>query len=89
MIPTPAQPTRTRSLRLWPTWVAVAAVWVLTLSEQYWLFPLLFLAWAAYDVVIGESSFVQRVTRRGQPGTYWLVVTTWVLLSILWLAYPE
>ena len=89
MIPTPAQPTQTRSLRLWPTWVAVAALWAFALTEQIWLFALLFLGWAAFDIVTGESSFVQRVTRRDQPGTYWLVVTSWVLLSVLWLAFPS
>lgn len=88
MIPTPARPTQSRSLRLWPTWTAVAAVWAFSLSNQIWLFALLFLAWAAFDIVTGESSFVQRVTRRDQPGTYWLVVSTWVVLSVLWLAYP-
>ena len=66
----------------------MAAVWAFALSEQTWLFALLFLAWAAYDIATGQSSFVQRVTRRDQPGTYWLVVLTWVVQSVLWLAYP-
>ena len=88
MIPTPARPTRIRSLRLWPTWVAVAALWAFALSGQIWLFAVLFLAWAAFDIATGESSFVQRVTRRNQPVTYWLVVSSWVLLSVLWLAFP-
>lgn len=74
MIPTPARPTQARSLRLWPTWIAVAALWAFALTEQIWLFAVLFLAWAAFDIATGESSFVQRVTRRNQPGTYWLVV---------------
>lgn len=67
----------------------MVALWAFALSEQIWLFALLFLAWAAFDIATGESSFVQRVTRRDQPGTFWLVVTSWVLLSVLWLAFPS
>lgn len=89
MIPISARPTQTRSLRLWPTWIAVAALWAFALTEQIWLFAVLFLAWAAFDIATGESSFVQRVTRRDQPVTYWLVVSSWVLLSVLWLAFPS
>ena len=37
----------------------------------------------------GESSFIQRVTRHDHPVTYWVVVSTWILLATLWLMYPE
>ena len=41
-----------------------------------------------YDLVTGESSFIQRITRRAHPVTYWLIVSTWIVLSVLWIAYP-
>ena len=89
MIPTWKDSPRTSVLRTWPTWVALAALWIMTFANQYWVYALLFLAWAVYDLAVGESSFIQRVTRRDQPLTYWLVVSTWVLLAVLWLAYPD
>lgn len=89
MIPTRDESPRTSILRTWPTLTALAALWILTFANQYWVYALLFLAWALYDLVTGESSFIQRVTRRDQPVTYWLVVSTWILLSVLWLIYPE
>lgn len=88
MIPNGNTPARARAIRRWPTWAALVALWIFTLAEQFWLFPVLFLAWAAYDLVTGQSSFVQRVTRRKEPVTYWLVVSTWIALSILWIVYP-
>lgn len=75
--------------RPWMTWAGLAALWVLTFSGQYWMWSALFLGWAAYDIVTGESSFIQRVTRRGDPVTYWLIVSSWVALSLLWLLYPD
>lgn len=87
--PAPSSAAKSSAVKLWPTWAALAALWLLTFTGQYWVYPLLFLAWAAYDLATGESSFIQRVTRRAQPVTYWLVVSTWVLLAVLWIAYPE
>ncbi len=89
MIPTVHNSTRPRTLRAWPTWAAVAALWVLTYTEQWWVYPVLFLVWAIYDVATGESNFIQRVSRRAQPFTFWLVVSTWILLSLMWIAYPS
>ncbi len=82
-------PPATRLRRPWMTWVGLAALWVLTFSGQYWMWSALFLGWAAYDIFTGESSFIQRVTRRGDPVTYWLIITSWVALSLLWLLYPN
>ncbi len=89
MIPTWNNPAPSSAVKLWPTWAALAVVWFLTFTGQYWVYALLFLAWAVYDLATGESSFIQRVTRRAQPVTYWLVVSTWILLAALWIVYPE
>ena len=89
MIPTVHDSPRTRTWRAWPTWAGVAALWILTYTEQWWVYPVLFLVWAVYDVATGESNFIQRVSRRAQPFTFWLVVSTWILLSVMWIAYPE
>lgn len=88
MIPNGNTAARARTIGQWPTWVALVALWTFTLLGQVWILAALFLAWAVHDVVTGESSFVQRVTRREQPLTYWLVVFTWFALSILWIVYP-
>ncbi len=89
MIPTRNDSRRAGAVRLWPTWVAVTALWSLTLTNQTWVYALLFLAWGVYDLATGESSFIQSVTRRQHPVTYWLVVSTWIVLAALWIAYPE
>lgn len=88
MIPAWDEPKRSSTLRTWPTLTALAVIWSLTIADQTWVYALLFLAWGLYDLAVGESSFIQRVTRRDHPVTYWLVVGTWILLSVLWLAYP-
>ncbi len=88
MIPTQHHPRQARIPRAWPTWAAVAALWILTYTEQWWVYPGLFLVWGIYDVATGESNFIQRISREAQPFTFWLVVSTWILLSLIWIAYP-
>ena len=73
---------------MWPTWTALALVWVVSLSGLNWVWAILFLSWAGWDVYTGESHFVQRVRRDQSPVAFWTVVASWVALSILWIAWP-
>ena len=54
-----------------------------------WLgcFRCLLVAWALYDIRTGESLFIQRITRREQPVTYWLIVATWISFGVLGFLY--
>ncbi len=76
-------------VRTWPTIVALVVIWAMAMTGQVWIFALLFLGWAASDVVSGDSVLVQRVERRRNPVTFWAVVATWVALAILWLLSPS
>jgi hypothetical protein len=89
MIPTWHESRKSRIAAAWPVWAAIAALWILTYTEQWWVYSVLFLVWGIYDVATGESHFIRRVTREAQPFTFWLVVSTWILLSLMWVAYPS
>ena len=52
------------------------------------MFSLLLLAWALHDIRTGESLFIQRITRRDQPVTFWLIVATWISFGVLGFLYP-
>ena len=56
--------SRTAPGRAWPTITGLVALWVLVLAEQLWIFALLFLGWALYDIVTGESNFIETIQRR-------------------------
>ena len=75
------------TFNLTPTWIALLVVWLAVLVNQPWIFGLLFLAWAIYDIATGESSFVQTVTRKAHPVAFWLVVVTWLAFACLYIGY--
>ena len=84
-VPTPSQ----SRFRPWLTWAALAAIWCAAVLDQLWVFSLLLMAWALYDIRTGESLFIQRITRRGQPVTYWLIVATWISFAVLGIVYQR
>ena len=75
--------------RPWLTWVALATIWCAALLDQVWIFSLLLIAWVIFDLRTGESLFIQRITRREQPVTYWIILLSWIAFAVLWLVYPS
>lgn len=75
------------AVNLAPTWIALLTVWFAVLMNQPWIFGLLFLAWAIFDIVTGKSSFVQTVTRKAHPVVFWIVVLTWLAFACLYIAH--
>ena len=69
----------------WPTVVGLTILWVAAIANQVWLFAALFIGWALFDVVTGESHFIQRVTRRDHPVVFWSIITSWIVMSVLWV----
>ncbi|MEM9463844.1 MAG: hypothetical protein AAGA90_00640 [Actinomycetota bacterium] len=75
----------TRPAGAWPTLVGLAILWIAAVADQVWLFAALFIGWALFDVLTGESHFVQRITRRDHPFVFWAIITSWIAMSILWV----
>ena len=71
--------------RPWPTLVALAVMWLATLANQIWVFGVLLLAWAFWDIATGESHFLQRVGRRQNPVTFWAIQFSWIGFGLLWI----
>ena len=68
-----------------PVVVGLAILWIAALLDQVWVFALLFVGWALYDIAMGESHFIQRVTRRDHPVLFWSIVGSWIVLSVAWV----
>lgn len=81
------RPSIAPPVNLAPTWIALVIVWFAVLMNQPWIFGLLFLVWAIYDILTGESSFVQTLRRDAHPVAFWVVVLTWLALSCLYIVY--
>ena len=66
-------------------WRALSGLLLVALAvllEANWFWGLLFLLWVIPDIKNGSTHFFEYVERHQNPITYWLIMATWVLLSL-------
>ncbi len=76
-----------RSVWPWKTVIALVAVWVAVALEQNWVWGVIFLLWTWPAMRFGQAYFVEQVDRRKHPIIFWLLVGTWITLSVFLIAF--
>ena len=74
-----------------PKWRAIAGLLLLAVAvllEANWLWGTFFLLWVIPDIKYGVTHFMERIDRRESPLVYWLIIITWVCLSVHLLVEP-
>ena len=73
--------TKTQTCK-WRAIVGLVIVAVAVLTDANWVWGLLFLIWVVPDIRHGSTHFLEHVERRRNPVVYWLIIGTWLTLSI-------
>jgi len=76
---------KTRTYR-WRAILGLVIVAIAVLSDASWIWGVLFLLWVVPDIRRGSTHFMEHVERRNNPVVYWLIIVTWLTLSIYLLA---
>ena len=71
----------------WKAVLGLAIVWTASITGAVWVWAALFIWWAIVDLWYGETHFFERVTRAGNPLTFWLIVLSWIGLSVVWVLW--
>jgi len=71
----------------WKSCLALAALWGATLLEQEWVWGVMFLLWAIPALKYGRVFLLEDVRRDRYPVVFWLIVFTWIGLSLLLIVY--
>ncbi len=71
----------------WKALLAILLLWVAFFTDQVWVFALLFVLWALQSVVAGETHFVELVRRDRNPVVFWVIVASWIAMSVLWVVF--
>lgn len=74
--------TTVTATRKWLAMLGLVIVAIAVLLEANWIWGLLFLIWVLPDIRRGSTHFLEYVERSKNPVVYWLIVGTWVTLSI-------
>ena len=66
----------------WRTIVALAIVYAAVVFGWSWVWGLLFIMWTIPALYSGQTQLVEPITRDENPISYWLIIITWIGLSI-------
>ncbi|WP_460219269.1 hypothetical protein [Psychroserpens sp. MEBiC05023] len=70
----------------WRVWTGILFVILMTVMNWQWAWGILFLIWVIPDLKNGITYFIEPVERSINPLLYWVIVITWILLSLLSLS---
>lgn len=70
----------------WRTIFGLILVWVATILNWQWIWGVVFLIWIIPDFYTGVTYFIEPISKKDNPLLYWLIMISWVALSILTIA---
>ena len=66
----------------WRAVLGLVIVAIAVLTEANWVWGVLFLVWIIPDIQRGSTHFLEYVERKRNPVVYWLIIATWIVLSV-------
>ena len=66
----------------WKASLALIAVWIAIYFNWNWVWGIIFLFWVIPEIKHGVAHFIEEVERSRNPITYWLIISSWILLSL-------
>jgi predicted transcriptional regulator YdeE len=66
----------------WKTIIALAAVWFAVIMNWSWIWGVVFLIWVIPEIRLGRAYFIESVERKQHPLLFWIVILSWILMSV-------
>lgn len=68
--------------KLWPNLLALIVIYIAVLMGWQWVWGILFLMWTLPALYSGQIHLVSPVSKKDQPLLFWLIIATWIGLSL-------
>lgn len=66
----------------WRTIVALFIMYIALINSWEWAWGVLFMLWVIPDIRRKTTFFIEEISEYKSPTLYWIIVVTWILLSI-------
>ncbi len=70
------------------TIIGLALLYTAVLFNIEWIWAILFLFWVIPDLFSGTTYFIEPVEKKSHPFLYWIIISSWIWMSIYMLASP-
>ncbi len=71
----------------WKTALALLVIYLAVFMNWSWVWGVLFIMWTIPALYSGHTHFVEPIDRETDPVFFWLIVGTWIALSIFIIAF--
>lgn len=72
----------------WKTLLGLLILFLAVAMGWSWMWGVLFLYWLIPSILTRQVFFIELIQRNDDPILYWVIVTTWFVLSLLMLLEP-
>ena len=66
----------------WKSLIGVALLWAAVILGIEWVWGLVFLMWLIPDLMSGDTYFLEYISRKENPISYWLIMGSWLIFSV-------
>jgi len=66
----------------WRSILGLILVYMAMWYNWQWIWGVLFLLWVIPDIFSGVTYFIEPIARKEHPILYWLILSSWILMSI-------
>ncbi|MEM6377121.1 MAG: hypothetical protein AAF705_02840, partial [Bacteroidota bacterium] len=84
--------TTTARTTKWRTIIGLILLFIAIWFDWEWAWGILFFLWVIPDLISGTTYFMEPISRANHPILYWIIVISWIFLSIYSIAnafFPE
>jgi len=70
----------------WRTILGLIFIYIAMWFNWQWAWGILFLLWVIPDLITGVTYFMEPVEKKENPILYWVIIVSWILMSVYSIA---
>lgn len=70
----------------WRTLIALILMYIAIFMNWEWAWGVLFMFWVIPDLFSGITYFIEPISKKENPKTYWIIIISWILMALFSLS---
>ena len=70
----------------WRTLIALVLMYIAILMNWEWAWGVLFMFWVIPNLFSGITYFIEPISKKENPKTYWVIIISWIFMALFSLS---